>query len=95
LAAFRNFGGFSGKSSGALLRNAVSGFGAVRRFEIMKKQIHYEDQLVVRIARPLRAELESAAQDDGRVLSNQIRKILIDFAATRVLDRETGEGKNQ
>ncbi len=54
----------------------------------MKKQIHLEEQLVVRIARPLRAELESAAQDDGRVLSNQVRKILVDFAAARVIDRE-------
>jgi hypothetical protein len=54
----------------------------------MKKQIHYAEQLVVRVSRPLKTELESAAQDDGRVLSNQIRKILIDFAAARVLDRE-------
>jgi hypothetical protein len=35
----------------------------------------------------LRDELESAARADGRPLSNQIRKILLDFAAARVISR--------
>jgi hypothetical protein len=64
------------------------GFWCGQEVQKMKKQIHFQDQLVVRVAKPLRAELESAAQDDGRVLSNQVRKILIDFAAARVIDRE-------
>jgi hypothetical protein len=53
----------------------------------MSKHIHFEEQLVIRIAKPLRAELESAAQADGRPLSNQIRLILTNFAVARVLDR--------
>jgi hypothetical protein len=48
---------------------------------------HFEEQIVVRLARPLREELESAAQADGRPLSNQVRKILIDFATARVVAR--------
>jgi hypothetical protein len=46
-----------------------------------------EEQIVVRIAKPLRDELESAAQADGRPLSNQVRKILVDFATSRVIGR--------
>ena len=53
----------------------------------MSKHIHFEEQLVIRIAKPLRDELESAAQADGRPLSNHVRKILIDFATARVLGR--------
>ena len=54
-------------------------------------RIKRDDQIVIRVAKPLRAELESAAQEDGRELSNQIRKILIDFATRRVIDRNSAE----
>jgi hypothetical protein len=50
-----------------------------------------EEQIVVRIAKPLRDELESAARADGRPLSNQVRKILIDFATSRVIGRASAE----
>jgi hypothetical protein len=48
---------------------------------------HFEEQIVVRVAKPLRDELESAAQADGRPLSSQVRLILIDFATARVVAR--------
>jgi hypothetical protein len=50
-----------------------------------------EEQIVVRIAKPLRDELERAAEADGRPLSNQVRKILIDFAVERVTARANAE----
>ena len=53
----------------------------------MSKPVHFQEQLVIRVAKPLRDELESAARADGRPLSNQVRKILIDFATARVTER--------
>jgi hypothetical protein len=50
---------------------------------------HFEDQIVVRVAKPLRDELESAARADGRPLASQVRKILTDFAAERILERSS------
>jgi hypothetical protein len=55
----------------------------------MKKCKKCDDQITVRIAAPLRVELEHAAADDGRELSSLVRKILIDHAAQRVVDRAT------
>jgi predicted HicB family RNase H-like nuclease len=53
----------------------------------MKKPVHFEAQIVVRVAKPLRDELESAALADGRSLSNHIRKLLIDIATARTVAR--------
>jgi hypothetical protein len=53
----------------------------------MSKPVHFEDQIVVRVAKPLRDELEIAARADGRPLASQVRKILTDFAAARILER--------
>jgi hypothetical protein len=46
-----------------------------------------EDQLVIRVAGPLRQVLENAAQQDGRTLSSMVRRILVDFVATQISDR--------
>jgi len=48
-----------------------------------------DDQSTIRLAGTLRAELERAAAEDGRELSSLIRKILVDHAAQRVVDRAT------
>jgi uncharacterized protein (DUF1778 family) len=48
-----------------------------------------DDQITIRLAGTLRAELERAAAEDGRELSSLIRKILVDHAAQRVVDRAT------
>jgi predicted HicB family RNase H-like nuclease len=48
-----------------------------------------DDQITLRLAGSLRAELERAAAEDGRSLSNLIRAVLADFAAQRVVDRAT------
>jgi hypothetical protein len=47
----------------------------------------FEDQLVVRIAAPLREELEREAQADDRPLSAYVRKILVAHAVARVTER--------
>jgi hypothetical protein len=47
-----------------------------------------DDQITLRIPRPLRAALEDAALADGdRGLSGICRKVLIDFAAKHVTER--------
>jgi hypothetical protein len=48
-----------------------------------------EDQLVVRVSRSLKSELEAAASADGRGLSSMVRRVLIDWASQRVVNRET------
>jgi len=48
-----------------------------------------DDQITLRLAGSLRAELEREAAEDGRELSSLIRKILVDHAAQRVVDRST------
>jgi hypothetical protein len=47
-----------------------------------------DDQIVVRISRPLRAALENVAMADGdRGLSGIVRKALVDFATKHVTER--------
>jgi hypothetical protein len=54
----------------------------------MKKR---DDQICVRIPRPLRAALEDAAMADGdRGLSGIIRKVLVDFATEHITERGSG-----
>jgi hypothetical protein len=48
-----------------------------------------EDQLVVRVSRSLKSELEAAAAADSRGLSSMVRRVLIDWASQRVVNRET------
>jgi hypothetical protein len=43
-----------------------------------------DDQLVVRVSRSLKSELEAAAAADSRGLSSQVRRVLIDWASRRV-----------
>jgi hypothetical protein len=82
--------GFSGNFWAVLVRCSRIAFPVLVVPEVqMKKPIHFEEQVVVRIARPLRTELESLARADGfNSLSKELRKILVDYAAARVLDRE-------
>jgi hypothetical protein len=49
----------------------------------------YDNQVCLKLAGPLRAALEDEAAARGRSLSNLIRKVLIDFAAQRFVERET------
>jgi hypothetical protein len=46
-----------------------------------------DQQIVVRIAAPLRSELEAAASADGRTLAGLVRLVLIDFASQRLAER--------
>jgi hypothetical protein len=46
-----------------------------------------DQQIVVRIAAPLRSELEAAASADGRTLAGLVRLVLIDFASQRLVSR--------
>lgn len=48
-----------------------------------------DQMIVVRVATPLRSELEAAAVEEGRTLSNLVRKILIDHASERLAGRIT------
>lgn len=50
----------------------------------MKKR---DDQITLRVAGTLRAELEAAASADEMGLSGLVRKVLIDFAAKRITER--------
>jgi hypothetical protein len=50
----------------------------------MKKR---DDQITLRVAGTLRAELEAAASADDLGLSGLVRKVLIDYAAKRVIER--------
>ena len=68
------------------LAGCVAQQGNAVQFSIMQKR---DDQITLRIAAPLRAELERAAADDGRDLSSLIRKILVDHAARRIAAAET------
>jgi hypothetical protein len=51
---------------------------------IMKKR---DDQITFRVSSPLRAELEAAAGADELALSGLVRKVLIDFATKRIVER--------
>lgn len=48
-----------------------------------------DDQITFRLSGPLRAALEAEAAAESTELSNLIRKILVDHAAQRVVERET------
>jgi hypothetical protein len=50
-----------------------------------------DDQITLRVATALRAELEAAASADDLGLSGLVRKVLIDFAAKRVIERAAPE----
>jgi hypothetical protein len=50
----------------------------------MKKR---NDQITLRLAGTLRAELETVASADELSLSAVVRKVLIDYATTRVVER--------
>jgi predicted HicB family RNase H-like nuclease len=54
------------------------------QFPTMKKR---DDQITLRVAAALRAELEAAARTDDLGLSGLVRKVLIDFAAKRIAER--------
>jgi hypothetical protein len=45
-------------------------------------------RLAVRVAEPLRAELERAAEEEHRKLGDKVRAVLIDWATDRAEQRE-------
>jgi hypothetical protein len=49
---------------------------------------HRDEQLVVRLARPLKRELEGAAAEERRrSTADLVREILVDWAAARMTER--------
>jgi hypothetical protein len=50
-----------------------------------------EDQITLRVAGTLRAELEAAASADELGLSGLCRKVLIEFATKRITERAGAE----
>jgi hypothetical protein len=44
--------------------------------------------VTIRLAEPLRQELEAEADEDGRTLAEHIRRLLVDVAAQRFAERE-------
>jgi hypothetical protein len=53
---------------------------------------HRDEQLVIRLARPLKRELEGAAADQRRrSTADLVRTILIDWAAARMTERTSNE----
>jgi uncharacterized protein (DUF1778 family) len=55
----------------------------------MKKR---DDQITLRVAGTLRAELEAAASAADRSLSDVVRAALIEYATARVIDRAGADG---
>jgi hypothetical protein len=51
-----------------------------------KKKI-CEDEIHLRVAGPLRRQLEGWAAEESRGLSNLIRKILVEHTAQRIIER--------
>lgn len=56
-------------------------------FWTMAKKLR-DEQLVIRVAARLRRELEIAAAEEGRELSDLTRRVLMDFAEKRFAERE-------
>jgi uncharacterized protein (DUF1778 family) len=52
----------------------------------MSKKLR-DDQINVRVSRPLREVLEAAASADERVLSDLVRRVLIEYAAKHLASR--------
>jgi hypothetical protein len=53
---------------------------------------HRDEQLVIRLARPLKRELEAAAAAERRrSTAEKVRLILIDWAAERLAERNHNE----
>jgi len=50
----------------------------------MKK---FDDQVCLKLAGPLRSELENWAAEESRGLSSMIRKLLVDCVTQRVIER--------
>jgi hypothetical protein len=59
----------------------------VAREVAMSKPVHFDDQIIVRVPTPLREELERAAREDDRSLTQFIRKQWVELATARVIDR--------
>jgi len=50
-------------------------------------KLQLESQIVTRVAGPLRAELDAAAQEAGEDLSALVRRVLGEWAAARIIVR--------
>jgi hypothetical protein len=59
----------------------------------MSKHVHFDDQIIVRVPRPLREELELAAREDDRSLTQFIRKQWVELATERVLERAGADAR--
>jgi hypothetical protein len=54
----------------------------------MSKTLRDDQIPPIRVGRQLREQLEAAAAEEGRSLSNLARRILVDFAEKRLATRE-------
>jgi hypothetical protein len=52
---------------------------------------HRDEQLVIRLARPLKRELEAAAEERRRSTADLVREILVTWAAQRMTERNPHE----
>jgi hypothetical protein len=54
---------------------------------------HRDEQLVIRLARPLKRELEGAAAEERRrSTAALVREILVEWAAARMTEKERHDG---
>jgi hypothetical protein len=54
---------------------------------------HRDEQLVIRLARPLKRELEGAAAEERRQSTAAlVREILVEWAAARMTEKERRDG---
>jgi hypothetical protein len=46
-----------------------------------------ENQVVIRISGPLQDEIAAVAAEEGRTLAGYVRRVLVDIAAARMIER--------
>jgi hypothetical protein len=54
-----------------------------------------ETQVVIRISQPLRDELAAVAAEEGRTLAGFVRRLLVDIAAQRMVEKGTPDAVSQ
>jgi uncharacterized protein (DUF1778 family) len=55
----------------------------------MTRSVRDEQLPMIRVSAELRGAVEALAADEGRTVSDFVRRLLIDHATQRVVDRET------
>jgi hypothetical protein len=75
----------AGRYPGQLLGKVNEGRGVIRRAvaPLGHGSLSSNCQMVVRVSQPLRAEIERAAEEEGRTVADVIRVLLADALAAR------------